>query len=97
MRGPGQRSALMAQWAHERGADDAGQERGAAKRNREAQADKMESNNGCEDKEETVKYVPSGRLGGVHSTQMRGRERGAAVHQEHYSIFSGPLRQERKT
>ena len=81
--GPGRGSALMAQRAHKRGADDARQEGGAAKRNREAQADKKESSKGYEDKEETVNHVPSGPLGRVRSTQSRGRRRGAAVHQEH--------------
>ena len=68
----------MAQRAHEQGAEDAREEEGAAKRNREAQADTMERSKGCEDKEETVKYVPRGSLGRVNSTQRRGRRRGAA-------------------
>ena len=81
--GPGRGSTLMAQRAHKRGADDARQKEGAAKWDREAQADTKESSKGSEDKEETVNYVPSGRLGRVHSTQRRAGRRGAAVHQEH--------------
>ena len=68
----------MAQRAHEQVADGARQEEGAAKLNREAHAHTMESTKGCEDKEETVNYVPGGSLGSVKSTQRRGRRRGAA-------------------
>ena len=74
---------MLAQRAHERGADDARQEEGAAKRNRETQADTEESSKGCQDKQEMVKYVPSGRLERVHSTRRCGRRQGAAVYKEH--------------
>ena len=75
---PGRGGAVMAQRAHEQGADDARQEEGAAKRNREAHADTLQRRKGCEDKDETVKYVPRGSLGKVNSTHRRGRRRGAA-------------------
>ena len=79
---PGRGSGSMAQRRHKRGEDDARQEGGAAKRNREAQADTKQSSKGCKDKDEMVNYVPSGRRGRIVSMRGRGRRRGAAVQQE---------------
>ena len=75
--GPGRSGALLARRAHEQGADDARQDERAAERTGEAHAYTLEQSKGCEDKEETVKYVRRGRLEAVNSTLRRGRRRAA--------------------
>ena len=60
---PGRGGPLVAQQAHEQGADDTRQGERAAKRTQEVHSDALEHRKGCEDKKETVKYVPRGRLG----------------------------------
>ena len=57
--------------AHEQGADAARHDERAAKRARGAHADKLEHSTEREDKEETIKYVPRGRVADWEEATVR--------------------------